>query len=161
MSLSQIWARICAFFTPTHTKGAFNLEPTYDAPGAAPAALVADASTVVIGAGTADATAAAALVGAIGAPTAIAGASLALPGTLVAAGAPGAADSDAAAALDPGDENEARAELESLKAISGGGVDLFVTVLKDLVSFALDLGHDFDAAYDKSVERAKALAAKL
>jgi hypothetical protein len=161
MSLSQTWALIRAFFTPTQTKGAFNLEPTNDAPGAAPAALVADASTVVIGAGTADATAAVALASAIGAPAAIAGTALALPGTLVAAAAPGAVDSDAAAALDPDDEDEAGAELESLKAISGGGVDLFVTVLKDLVAFALDLGHDFDAAYDKSVERAKALAAKL
>lgn len=172
MSVSRAWALICALFTPTQTKGAFNLELTNDATGAGSASLVADVSTTAVGADTAGTATTSAPAGATDTSAAVfipgdstlaaisAPALLALGG-LAASAAPGTADAGLAAPVDADDAGESGEELESLKAIAGGGVDLFVTVLKDLVSFAMDLGHDFDTAYDKSVARAKVLAAKL
>lgn len=172
MTVSRTWALICALFTPNPTKGAFNLELANDATGAGSASLVADASTTAVSADTAGTAAAAAPAAAADTASAVlipgntagpaAVSALAEPSLVgLVIGGPSAADSGAVAVLDADDENETGEELESLKAIAGGGVDLFVTVLKDLVSFAMDLGHDFDSAYDKSVARAKALAAKL
>ena len=169
MSVSRAWALICALFTPNPTKGAFNLELANDATGAGYADLVADASTTAVGADTVNTAAAAAPATAADTSAAVfipgdstLAAAISGPSALALGGvSAGASDSGALAGLDADDEHQSGEELESLKAIAGGGVDLFVTVLKDLVSFAMDLGHDFDTAYDKSVARAKVLAAKL
>lgn len=96
---------------------------------------------------------------------AIAALSPASPIAVAAVAAAAAADpvpapvaAPALAPLDSDDEGESRDELESLSALADGS-DLFVTVLKNLVSFAMDLGHDFDLAFDAAAVRAKVMTA--
>lgn len=173
MTLSTLWAFFCALFRP---KGAINLEliPGADS-GAAPATVVSAAApaalTVDHGALAAAAPGSAAVLsGALSAVLDAAGAAgaaalgaLAAPGAADAAAAPGAAAPGGVlvaaatlASLDPDDEDEGRAELENLGTLVGGA-DLFVTSLKNLVSFALELGHDFDTAFDAAAARVKAM----
>lgn len=176
MSFSNLWARFCALFVTTAKKGAINLDlqptdATTDAPAALATAIpgaadVSAAADIPVSAAAAIALASPALVGTFGA----------LPGD-IALGAAGqvaavaplvAASTDsplpvvpaAAAPADADDEQEDGDELESLKALAGGS-ELFLTVLKDLVSFAIGLGHDVDTAFDAAVTRTKTLVAKL
>lgn len=177
MSFSNLWARFCALFVTTAKKGAINLDlqptdATTDAPAALATAIpgaadVSAAADIPVSAAAAIALASPALLGTFGA----------LPGDIalgaagqVAAVAPlvaPSADSPlpvvpaVVAPADADDEPEDSDELESLKAIAGGGSELFLTVLKDLVSFAIGLGHDVDTAFDAAVIRTKTLVAKL
>lgn len=177
MSFSNLWARFCALFVKTAKKGAINLElqqsdvttdaPTTLASSVSGDAVVAAAADTAVSAATAVTLAGPALLGAIGyipgdialgtagqvatvaplAATATNSPLLAVPGT--------------AAPADADDAKESGDELESLQAIAGGGSELFLTVLKDLVSFAIGLGHDFETAFDAGAARAKTLVEKL
>ncbi|MHA6236831.1 hypothetical protein [Pseudomonas fluorescens group sp. PF-69] len=62
------------------------------------------------------------------------------------------------APLDSDGEGEDRDELESLSALAAPA-DMFVGLLKNLVSFAMDLGHDFETAFDAAAIRAQAMVA--
>lgn len=177
MSFSNLWARFCALFVKTAKKGAINLDlqqsdATTDAPAALAASVPGDADVSA----TADIPVSAAAAVSLASP-AVVGTFGALPGQ-IALGAAGQvaaiaplvappADSPlpvvppAVAPADADDQQEDGDELESLKAIAGGGSELFLTVLKDLVSFAIGLGHDVDTAFDAAVTRTKTLVAKL
>lgn len=177
MSFSNLWARFRALFVTTAKKGAFNLDSQ-------PIDTATDPTTALAASVPGDAVVAAAADTAVSTATPVAFASPALLGTLgalpgditlatagqVAAAAPLVATADnspvltlpsATAPSDADDEKEDGDELESLKAITGGGSELFLTVLKDLVSFAIGLGHDFETAFDAGAARAKTLVEKL
>jgi len=177
MSFSNLWARFRALFVTTAKKGAFNLDSQpIDTATAAPAALAASVPGDAVVAVTADATVSAAAAIALASP-ALLGTTGAFLGDIasavagqVAAGAPLLATADnspvpavpaAVAPADADDDKEDGDELENLKAITAGGSELFLTVLKDLVSFAIGLGHDFETAFDAGAARAKTLVEKL
>lgn len=177
MSFSNLWARFRALFVTTAKKGAFNLDSqpidtATDAPTALAASVPGDA---VVGV-AADTTVSAAAAITLASP-AVVGTFGAIPGQITLgadgqmaaiaplfaqkASAPLPVVPGAAAPSDADDDKEDGDELESLKAITGGGSELFLTVLKDLVSFAIGLGHDFETAFDAGAARAKTLVEKL
>jgi hypothetical protein len=177
MSFSNLWARFCALFVTTAKKGAINLDlqstdDTTVAPTTLAAAVSGDANVSAAADIPVSSTAAIALAGPsiLGALGAIPGETALGAASQVAAVAPlGALPTDspllvvpgAAAPSDADNEEEDSDELESLKAITGDGSELFLTVLKDLVSFAIGLGHDFETAFDAGAARAKTLVEKL
>jgi len=170
MTLSNLWAYFCALLRP---KGAINLDSLVNANlGAATTAVVLGASAGALGSAVAamvpvpdgalvlgDQSATAGLVADAAALAPVAPVAPVAPAPAPAA-APAAALVAPAALdpVDPDDDAEDRDELESLSALAGDG-DLFVASLKNLVSFAMDLGHDFETAFDAAAARVKTMFA--
>ena len=178
MSFSNLWARFCALFVTTAKKGAINLDlqstddttvaPTTLASAVSCDANVSAAADIPVSSAATVALAGPSILGAIGAipgDAALGAASqvatvaplVALPTNSPLLVVPGAA----ARRLTLTMRKKTATSWKASRRITGGGSELFLTVLKDLVSFAIGLGHDFETAFDAGAAHAKTLVEKL
>ncbi len=172
MTVSTLIARFRAFLASLIRKGETNLSIVATLAPGEPAIPAAPVSGVPADVDAADSAAAAVGAAVPASSLGVAAPVAADPGSLGSLVAAAAAAVPLAASVPAGDQTgsdddaadqaDASEGLENVQALIGGdAVELFATAFKGMMSMAIALGHDFEAAFDLVKDHAKALAREL